>query len=85
MVLAALSPVLEPETVVVPVIAKVGVEEPERTTLLTEVGVMAPSVKARAPAVLVAETPFPVVTPFTNVPDVGRVTEVAPERVRPRP
>ncbi len=45
---------------------------------LTVEGVIAPKVKARAPAVLVAETPLPVVTELTKVPVVGRVTEVAP-------
>ena len=45
---------------------------------LTVDGVIAPRVNARAPAVLVAETPLPVVTPFTSVPEVGKVTEVAP-------
>jgi hypothetical protein len=37
------SPVLAPDTVVAPVTARVGVDEPERTTALTEVGVIAPS------------------------------------------
>lgn len=46
--------------------------------ILTDVGVMAPKVKAKAPAVLEAETPFPVVTELTKVPEVGRVTEVVP-------
>src|ERR1019366_8457382 len=36
------SPVLVPETAVVPVTARVGVEEPESVTPFTEVGVMAP-------------------------------------------
>ena len=45
---------------------------------LTVEGVIAPKVKAKAPAVLVAEIPLPVVTELTNVPVVGRVTEVAP-------
>ena len=45
---------------------------------LTVVGVIAPKVKAKAPAVLVADTPLPVVTDDTNVPEVGRVTDVAP-------
>lgn len=44
----------------------------------TDVGVIAPKVKVRAPAVLTAETPFAVVTELTKVPEVGRVTEVAP-------
>ena len=34
---------LAPETVVVPVTAKVGVAEPERVTPFTEVGVIAPA------------------------------------------
>src|ERR1035437_3464601 len=41
-VLTALSPVLVPETVVVPVTAKLGMAEPERTTVLIEVAVAAP-------------------------------------------
>ena len=80
---AALSPVFVPETeavsatvkVLVPVIVIVPVPV-VRVFPLTEVGVMAPRVKAKAPAVLTAETPFPVVTELTNVPEVGRVTEV---------
>ncbi len=56
----------------------VKVEEPAvKVCPLTVVGVMAPRVKAKAPAVLVADTPLPVVTELTNVPEVGRVTEVA--------
>jgi hypothetical protein len=39
---------------------------------------MAPRVKAKAPAVLTAETPLPVVTELTRVPEVGRVTLVEP-------
>src|ERR1019366_2824566 len=39
--LAALSPVLVPDTAVVPVTASVGVEEPESVTPFTDVGVMA--------------------------------------------
>ena len=45
---------------------------------LMVLGVIAPSVKAKAPAVFTAETPLPVVTEETKVPEVGRVTEVAP-------
>ena len=49
---------------------------------LTVVGVIAPSVKASAPAVLVAETPLPVVTELTRVPLVGRVKLVVPVEVK---
>ena len=62
--LVALSPVLVPETAVVPVIASVGVEEPESATPLTEVGVIAPNDKVIAGVdVAVAtdpDTPFAV-------------------------
>jgi hypothetical protein len=54
--LAELSPVLEPETEVVPVTAKVGVVEPEMTTELTEDGTMAPSVKVMAGVVVSVAT-----------------------------
>ena len=61
-----MSPVLEPETEVVPVTAKVGVAEPERTTELTEEGVMAPKVKVMAGVVVSVATlpdiPFAVTT-----------------------
>ncbi len=76
------SPVLAPDIDEVPVTAKVGVELPERVILLTVVGVMAPRVKAKAPAVLLAETPLPVVTELTRVPEVGSVTLVVPVWVR---
>lgn len=64
--LVALSPVFVPLTTVVPVTARVGVEAPDRTTLFTLVGVIAPSVIVIA-GVLVAvatdpDTPFAVVT-----------------------
>jgi hypothetical protein len=72
------SPVFVPDTEVVPVTARVGVEEPESTTELTEVGVIAPNANVNAPSELVAETPAAVVTLFTNVPDVaGNVCVVA--------
>jgi hypothetical protein len=57
---------LVPETAVVPVTAKVGVEDPEREIPLTLEGVMAPKEKVIFAAVVgfatEAETPFAVVT-----------------------
>ena len=61
-----MSPVLDPEMDDVPVTAKVGVVDPEMTTLFTEVGVIAPKVSVIAgvvPAVAtVPDTPLAVVT-----------------------
>lgn len=61
-----------PPAIVNPVAAAVKVKP------FTVLGVIAPKVKAKAPAVFVAETPLPVVTELTKVPEVGRVTEVVP-------
>lgn len=64
-------PVLVPDTVVVPVTDRVGVEAPEIVTVFTVVGVIAPSVTDNAPSVLDADTPFAVVTRLTSVPVVA--------------
>ena len=60
------SPVLAPDTEVVPVTASVGVDAPETTTELTEVGTIAPSVRLIAGVVVevatVPDTPLAVVT-----------------------
>ena len=58
---------LLPETEVVPVTANVGVVEPEITTELTEVGVMAPRARVKfgvAPPEEEPEIPLAVVTPI---------------------
>ena len=60
------SPVLAPDTVVVPVTASVGVAEPERVTPFTVLGVIAPRDKVMAGVVVevatVPDIPFAVVT-----------------------
>ena len=65
------SHVLVPDTVVVPVTARVGVEAPEIVTVFTVVGVIAPSDTVRAQSLLDADTPLAVVTRFTSVPVVA--------------
>ena len=62
--LAALSPVLLPEILEVPVTANVGVEVPERVMLLTVVGVIAPKERVRLGVVPPLEEP---VIPFALV------------------
>lgn len=61
-----MSPVLAPEIELVPVTARVGVADPDITTLLTDDGVMAPKDNEIAGVVVevatVPETPFAVVT-----------------------
>ena len=89
------SPVLAPETEVVPDTASVGVAEPETTTELTEVGAIAPSVSVIAGVVVLVatepETPFAVVTETeVTVPEPepvdAMVTDPAPlEIVMPVP
>ena len=59
-----------PLTVAVPLTARVGVEEPESTTLFTDVGVIAPSVNVIA-GVVVAVATLP-----ETPPDVVTLTEV---------
>jgi hypothetical protein len=83
-VFAELSPVLLPETVVVPVMASVGVAEPERVTPLTEVGVIAPKPTVNLGVVVVfvqvAVTPLlaAVVSTEVTVPVEAAVQEVTP-------
>ena len=64
-------PVFVPDTVVVPVTARVGVEAPEIVTVFTVVGAIAPSDTVRAQSLLDADTPFAVVTRLTSVPVVA--------------
>lgn len=72
------SPVLVPDTVVVQVTARVGVEEPEIVTVFTVVGVIAPRVTVNAPSVFDADTQLAVVTRLTSVHVVaGSVCTVA--------
>jgi hypothetical protein len=77
-----LSPVLAPDTVVVPVTARVGVEVPEITTEFTLEGVIAPRVREIAGVVVEVatepETPFAVVTDTSvTVPVPPTVCQVA--------
>ena len=55
-----------------------------RVSPFTVEGVIAPNVKASAPAVLIAETPLPVATELTNVPETpGNVITAVPAEVVP--
>ena len=74
------SPVCTPLIELVPVTKSVGVEAPETTTELTEVGTIAPSVRLIAGVVVevatVPDTPFAVVTDtLVTVPVPGATTK----------
>lgn len=79
------SPVLAPEIELVPVTARVGVELPDMVTLLTVVGVMAPSVRVIAGVVValatLPETPLAVATEtVVTVPDPATDIQLRPPR-----
>jgi hypothetical protein len=80
---------LLPETLVVPLTARVGVEEPDSTTLLTDVGVIAPRVRLMAGVVVevatVPDTPFAVVTDTLVTVPPPDALRVEPDIDRPVP
>ena len=76
-VFGELSPVFEPETVVVPVTARVGVELPERVTPFTVLGVIAPRERVIA-GVVVAVATVPDI-PLAEVTETEVTVPVLPE------